>query len=263
MNTSETIGDIAAAIVHVQSRLEPATKDATNPHFRSRYATLNAVWDAVRPLLADAGLAVIQMPVSAAPGHVGLTTRLVHAESGEWIESEVTAPLAKQDAQGVGSAITYLRRYSLAASLGVVADEDDDANAASAPPTAAKAQAPAQPRNLADLAAKKPAPKPAPKAKAEYPEDEYQTYTLTKVYRDAKETTRADGTTRSFTKYSALTEDGLRLSTLKDDFGVMLKEGGTVSAVIDPEERYRAHEILAIREVIEADILDADWAAEG
>jgi hypothetical protein len=127
---SQTITELAKALADVQGALQPAVKDATNPHFRSKYADLPAVWDACRALLTKHGLSVVQMPVEAGAGRVGLTTMLLHA-SGEYISSTVSTALQRDDAQGVGSALTYLRRYALASMVGIVADEDDDANKAS------------------------------------------------------------------------------------------------------------------------------------
>jgi hypothetical protein len=131
MQKSETIAELTKALVKVQSSIKPAIKDANNPFFKSSYADLNSVWDSCRDLLAANGLAVIQTtaPVEHA---VIVETTLAHT-SGEWISGELMLPLTKQDAQGVGSAITYGRRYGLAAIVGIVADVDDDGNAASRP----------------------------------------------------------------------------------------------------------------------------------
>lgn len=130
---SQTITELAKALAAVQGQLQPAAKDAVNPHFRSKYADLPAVWDACRALLMNHGLSVVQMPTDAGAGRVGLTTLLLHA-SGEYLGDTVSTALQRDDAQGVGSALTYLRRYALAAMLGIVADEDDDGNKASTPP---------------------------------------------------------------------------------------------------------------------------------
>lgn len=132
MNRSESIAALAVALAKAQAAIKPAAKDAENPHFRSRYADLPSVWEACRKPLTDNGLSVVQMPVDAENGRVGLTTILLHS-SGEFISSTVSTALTKQDAQGIGSALTYLRRYALSAIVGVVADEDDDGNAASRP----------------------------------------------------------------------------------------------------------------------------------
>lgn len=133
MNKSESIGELAKALVKVQAVLQPATKDAKNPFFKSNYATLNAVWDVCREPLTANGLAVAQLN-RICDGGVIIETVLMHT-SGEWISGEIFLPLAKIDAQGVGSASSYGRRYGLAAAVGIVADVDDDGNAASKPPT--------------------------------------------------------------------------------------------------------------------------------
>ncbi len=130
IDKSETIKELADALVKAQAAILPAIKDKTNPAFRSRYADLTAVWDACRAALTSNGLSIVQMPIDAEAGRVALTTMLLHT-SGEYISSTVSTALVKTDPQGVGSALTYLRRYSLSAMVGVVADEDDDGNAAS------------------------------------------------------------------------------------------------------------------------------------
>jgi hypothetical protein len=125
---SPTLGALAAALAKAQSDIQPAAKDKTNPAFRSRYADLASVWDACRAPLTKAGLSVVQLPVDVGEDRAGLRTLLLHS-SGEWIETLVSARLTKADAQGLGSALTYLRRYSLSALVGVAPD-DDDGNAA-------------------------------------------------------------------------------------------------------------------------------------
>jgi hypothetical protein len=129
MNKSENIGALAKALCIVQGKLKPAIKEAINPHFKKSYADLNSVWDSCRELLSINGLSIAQLNQVAENGVI-VETVLMH-ESGEWISGEVYLPLAKQDPQGVGSAITYGRRYGLASIIGIVADEDDDARAAS------------------------------------------------------------------------------------------------------------------------------------
>ncbi|WP_052351557.1 ERF family protein [Deinococcus pimensis] len=129
MNRSENITNIAGALVAAQGQLQVAVKDSTNPAFRSRYADLGAVWEAARPALQANGLSVVQMPMPCEPGHAALETVLLH-QSGEYLSSVSQTRLVKDDPQGYGSAITYLRRYAMSAILGIVAD-DDDGNAAS------------------------------------------------------------------------------------------------------------------------------------
>jgi len=128
--TSPTIGALAAALAKAQGAMKFASKDSTNPHFKSKYADLAAVWEAIREPLSANGLAIFQNPSSDANGII-LETILMHA-SGEFIRSTCWMPVAQKTAQAYGSATTYARRYSLAAVAGVAAD-DDDGNAASVP----------------------------------------------------------------------------------------------------------------------------------
>ena len=133
MNQSESIANLAKALSIVQGKLTYATKDSANPFFKSKYADLESVWDSSLSLLSDNRLSVIQMPGNLFEGRMWLITRLCHA-SGEWIEQEMSVPVTKADPQGAGSALTYMRRYALAAFVGVV-QADDDGNAASQPPS--------------------------------------------------------------------------------------------------------------------------------
>lgn len=132
MTHSEQIKDIATALAKAQAEIEGAKKDSTNPHFKSSYADLASVWDACRKALTGNGLSVVQGPVSD-EGRVGVTTMLMHS-SGQWLESTFFMRPTKDDPQGAGSALTYARRYALAAMVGV-APEDDDGNAASEKPS--------------------------------------------------------------------------------------------------------------------------------
>ena len=124
MEKSETIGKLTLALSKVQSQLRPAKENSKNPFFKSTYADLGSVWDSVRKLLADNELAIIQMPTDVG----GVTTILSHS-SGEYLASTCYIP-AKEDAHGVGSAISYARRYALASFVGVVTGDDDDGNMA-------------------------------------------------------------------------------------------------------------------------------------
>lgn len=154
--TSPSVAALAAALAKAQAQIAPAPKSSVNPHFRSHYADLASVVDASRAALAANGLAVVQCPVdSSRPDSVALATRLIHS-SGEWIESTVSTRLAKNDAQGVGSALTYLRRYSLAAIVGVTSCEDDDGNAASRTPEPPARSAPAPKPKTPSVAAEEP-----------------------------------------------------------------------------------------------------------
>lgn len=129
MKHSESIKAIAPALLAAQKAIAFAKKDATNPHFKNKYADLPAVIEAIKPALNDAGISYIQTPAPSDDGKLHLTTTLLH-ESGEWIADTLVMPLPKQDPQGYGSAITYARRYALAAITGLYQD-DDDGNAAS------------------------------------------------------------------------------------------------------------------------------------
>lgn len=130
MNKSENIQDLAKALCAVQKELQPAKKEGYNPHFKSHFADLNSVWNSCRELLTKNGLSVAQVNGLGLENTVIIETVLLH-ESGQWISGELALPLAKHDPQGVGSAITYGRRYALASMLGIVSDDDDDGNAAS------------------------------------------------------------------------------------------------------------------------------------
>jgi hypothetical protein len=129
VNRSESIAMLAAALHKAQGKIKAALKDSTNPHFRSKYADLSSVVDAVKSPLLECGISFLQ-GVQDAEGGVAVETMLLHT-SGEWISSTLRIPAVKQDAQGYGSAITYGRRYGLQAMCGVPA-EDDDGNAATA-----------------------------------------------------------------------------------------------------------------------------------
>jgi len=136
MNTSDLIDKIAPALLAAQKEIGNAAKDSKNPHFKSSYASLGSVIDAVKEVANKHGIVIVQTPSGASIGSTGvcLTTRLIHI-SGQWIEDMAHTPLPKQDAQGVGSALTYLRRYSLAAFF-CITQADDDGNDAVSPPAA-------------------------------------------------------------------------------------------------------------------------------
>lgn len=129
MRNSEQINELAVALNKAQADFMVAKKDAKNPFFKSKYATLNAVYEAVAEALLKNGLSVIQPIVGDA-----VETTIIHT-SGQFITSSCPIVCAKQnDPQAMGSAITYARRYSLASLLGVMTDEDDDGEKAMARP---------------------------------------------------------------------------------------------------------------------------------
>jgi len=123
---SEDITKLAKALLAVQKVLQPAVKDALNPFAKNKYATLNSIMDVCREHLIDNGIWLTQYPVPVEVGHMGLVTKLTHAETGQWQSGLLMMPLAKSDPQGYGSAMTYARRYALSALLGIVTEEDDD-----------------------------------------------------------------------------------------------------------------------------------------
>tara|TARA_B100001057_G_scaffold172277_1_gene173059 strand:+ start:214 stop:771 length:558 start_codon:yes stop_codon:yes gene_type:complete len=127
MERSDSIKHLAAALNKAQAEMSGAKKGKQNPFFKSSYADLNAVVDAVRIPFAGNGLSYSQFPVMD-ENRVGVETILMH-ESGEFIASTLMLPTGKLDAQAAGSAITYARRYSLQSIAGIPA-EDDDGNAA-------------------------------------------------------------------------------------------------------------------------------------
>lgn len=130
MEMSEQIDQLASALSMAQSEMAHASKDKQNPAFKSRYADLASIMDACREPLTKNGIAVIQAPKTG-DGVLTLETRFVH-KSGQWISTTITATLPDQKVQTIGSAVTYLRRYGLAAMAGVAPD-DDDGNAATPP----------------------------------------------------------------------------------------------------------------------------------
>lgn len=153
MQKSESIAALAASLAKAQAEMSAAPFDRDNPFFKSRYATLASVMAAAKPIHGH-GLAIIQTAEvrrSEAGTIVTVNTMLTHA-SGEWVQDSLDLKPTKDDPQSIGSAITYGRRYSAAAIVGLATEEDDDGNEASGKPAA------------------KPAPKPAPKKEEPKPE---------------------------------------------------------------------------------------------
>lgn len=130
VTTSNEINEIAKALAKAQIKIQGAEKDRTNPHFKSDYATLASVWDACHTALNENEIAIVQAPAITPDGGQIIVTILAHG-SGQWFRGEYRVQAAKNDPQGVGSAVTYARRYSLSAMTGVAPrDDDDDGNAA-------------------------------------------------------------------------------------------------------------------------------------
>lgn len=131
MNKSESIGKLAESMSKAQASLKSAPFNRVNPHFKNRYADLTSVIDTARKPLSENGLTFMQF-VSCSGPVVSVETVIAHS-SGEWISGTLSLTASKPDPQGVGSAITYAKRYGLCAALGISADDDDDANDASTP----------------------------------------------------------------------------------------------------------------------------------
>ena len=171
MNTqSENIGELAAALAKAQAEVGTVHKDSANPFYKNSYASLAAVWEATRPVLSKHQLSVVQMPSSDERGYY-VETQLMHS-SGQWIRSRTYMKPAKEDPQGIGSLISYARRYALQA-VTMICPDDDDGEAAmgrnapqkptEAPKSTAKAETPkakAKPTEPAKEAAKPTEEKP-------------------------------------------------------------------------------------------------------
>lgn len=125
MTQSETIAALAEALAKAQGAITNAKKDVSNTFFKSKYADLPAIMDAARPHLSANGLSVMQTTEISADGNVTLVTQLSHS-SGQWVRGFYPIKPVKQDPQGMGSAITYARRYTYSAIAGVASSEDDD-----------------------------------------------------------------------------------------------------------------------------------------
>ena len=128
MQKSESIVELAKALSVFQGQIVAVKKDALNPFYKKKYATLDTIWEAIRKPLSANGLSVAQT-IGLQDGKSILETTLYHS-SGEWISGIMLVNPVKDDPQSLGSAISYARRYSLSAMLGIVADEDDDAEKA-------------------------------------------------------------------------------------------------------------------------------------
>jgi hypothetical protein len=135
MRTSDSINELASALSAAQAEMKPAPMTGRNSILNNRYSTLSDVIETARPILAKHGLSYVQFPKSPDDltwNFVGLVTRLMHT-GGQWLEEEVYFPMGDGNrgvtsVQVAGSTITYMRRYAVAAMLGIVADEDTDGN---------------------------------------------------------------------------------------------------------------------------------------
>ena len=143
---SNEINELASALVAAQAEFSAVPKGSTNPFFKSKYAALPDVVASASPVLAKHGLAVSQHVTTNEQGADMLITYVLHT-SGQFIAHGMMLHMVKDDPQAQGSAITYARRYSYMSALGLVADDDDDANSA----TKAKQNAPAKPKEKTSM----------------------------------------------------------------------------------------------------------------
>jgi hypothetical protein len=145
--------NITAALIKAKSQFKPVSKNKVNPFHKSKYANLDSILEAIGDALYFNGLLLIQ-PIESLENNSTLFTRLIHAESGEIIESSIVIP-SQSDPQKFGSLLTYYRRFAICSLLAIVADDDDDGNAAK----------PSESNNVVKKeVAPSPVPKPAPKA---------------------------------------------------------------------------------------------------
>jgi len=140
MNKSDSLKELAGALCKAQEAMGGAAKGKANPFFKSKYADLGAVIQAIKEPFASNGLSYAQFPIEN-DGRIGIETILMHS-SGEWLSQSFTVQLTKQDAQGAGSAITYCRRYGLQAVAGIPSEDDDGNSASQAQQTPQTQQAP-------------------------------------------------------------------------------------------------------------------------
>ncbi len=166
MNTqSDNIDALAAALAKAQSEMGSVHKDAANPYFRSAYSSLANVWETVKPSLTKNGLSIVQLPSSDERGYF-VQTQLMHS-SGQWIRSSTYMKPAKEDPQGIGSLISYARRYALMAMV-MACPDDDDGEAAMGRNNNAPQKPVESPKPAVKVEPAKPVEKPAteaPKAK--------------------------------------------------------------------------------------------------
>lgn len=125
MDRSEQINELATALALAQAEIQHAEKASENPHLNKKYASLASVWDACRGPLTKNGLSVAQFVVPSEPGTLRLVTMLMH-KSGQFLSGMEEMPVLKNDPQTYGAAVTYARRFGLAAMAGVCPDDDTD-----------------------------------------------------------------------------------------------------------------------------------------
>lgn len=154
MTRSDTIEALATSLALAQAEIAGANKDSENPHFRSKYADLASIWEAIRGPLTKHGLSVVQSPRLVGGGEntwlVEVETTLLH-KSGQFLSDIFAVPVSRPDAQGVGSALTYARRYTLAAVVGVAPDDDDGEGAVARGSAEASERKPLPPKRPVEL----------------------------------------------------------------------------------------------------------------
>lgn len=149
LSQSPELDQLATALAIAQGSIQGAVKDRTNPAFKSSYADLASVWDACRAALSANGLSVSQHPGRLEDGSATVTTILLH-KSGQHISSVCAALPRDQSPAAVGSVVTYLRRYALAAAVGVAPEDDDGQAASHATPNPQPQRVPAQAQRVAE-----------------------------------------------------------------------------------------------------------------
>lgn len=142
---SDSIIAISTALLEFQGAVDGVKRDSNNPFFNSKYADLEKVVDTARPHLQAVGIAFLQSPGAIKDNCLSMTTMLVHAESGEWMQGTGEIPLGKKDPQGAGSAQTYAQRYHLMAMLGLPPTDDDGEGAMERTPPKPVSRATAKP----------------------------------------------------------------------------------------------------------------------
>lgn len=127
VESSDVLNELFGALSKAQAKMKPAVLDMVNPHYKSKYASLTSVWESIRGPISENGLCLTQQIFSAGE-HYYIRSVLGHA-SGQWTSNTFKLLVGRVDMQGLGSAITYAKRYGLCALVGVVDTEDDDGNA--------------------------------------------------------------------------------------------------------------------------------------
>src|SRR5699024_1161920 len=131
MEKSETITELSKALAEFQKEVKQPLKDKNNPFFKSKYVPLENVVEAITDIAPNHGLSFVQWALNNDNGQVGVATILMHT-SGEYIQFDpVFMKAEKQTPQGYGALITYIKRYTLSAIIGITSDQDDDANESS------------------------------------------------------------------------------------------------------------------------------------